>query len=230
MGAATAKLFAEEGARVACFDISGQEDDTVAEIGDAAIAIHGDVSSVDDIQRMISTTTGAFGRLDVLCNVAGIVPNPGGLTADFGVDDFDRVIGVNLRGTFLGMKFAIPAMLASGGGSIVNWGSLASFIGTSHVIGYAASKGAVLQMTKTAAIEYAASGIRVNGIAPGVVETAIQNAPHLEELAATLNARIPFGRFGQPIEAAEVALFLASDASSYVSGTMIPVDGAYLAG
>jgi NAD(P)-dependent dehydrogenase (short-subunit alcohol dehydrogenase family) len=230
MGLATARLLAEQGAKVVCFDVSGRESEAAEGIGENAVAVNGDVSTAEAVQRAIAAAVDGFGRLDVLCNVAGIVPNPGGLTADFGEDDFDRVIAVNLRGTFLGMKYAIPAMIATGGGSIINWGSLASFIGTSHVVGYAASKGAVTQMTKTVAVEYATQGIRANGIAPGMVETPIMNAPHLQELAATLTARIPVGRFGRAEEAAQVAAFLASDASSYVSGVMIPVDGAYLAG
>ncbi|MTD12555.1 SDR family oxidoreductase [Nakamurella sp. YIM 132087] len=233
MGKATAQLFVEEGAKVVLFDISGEEETVAQDMGANAVAVHGDVSQEQDVRRMVDTAVSTWGRLDSLCNVAGIVPNPGGLTADHGIEDFDRVVAVNLRGTFMAMKFAIPEMIRSGGGSIVNWGSLASYIGTEHVAGYAASKGGITQITKTAAIEYATSGIRVNAIAPGMIDTPIVQktieSGHAD-LNAKLTARIPTGVLGSPREAAQVALFLVSSASSYVNGVMIPVDAGYLAG
>jgi NAD(P)-dependent dehydrogenase (short-subunit alcohol dehydrogenase family) len=233
MGKATALLFAEEGANVVLFDVSGAEEEVAEEIGSQAVAVHGDVSEPADVEALVGTATRTFGRLDSLCNVAGIVSNPGGPLADHGIDDFDRVVGINLRGTFLAMKFAIPAMIESGGGSIVNWGSLASYIGTPGVAGYAAAKGGVTQLTKLVAIEYAMQGIRANAIAPGMIDTPIRQKTldaGLHELVAKLDARIPTGKPGSAREAAQVALFLASSASSYVSGVMIPVDAGYLAG
>ena len=231
MGRATAILFAAEGARVIVADVSGDEETTAKEIGEAAVAVHADVSKSDDVRACVEAATSAWGRLDVMCNVAGIVAPPASI-GDYDEALFDHVLAVNMKSTFYGMKYAIPALLATGGGSIINWASLASFLGMPGAAAYVASKGAVAALTRAAAVEYAAHGIRVNALVPGVIETGIIQKGRdagFDPEAMGILARIPIGRLGSSEEAANVALFLASDAASYVTGVLLPVDGGYLA-
>jgi NAD(P)-dependent dehydrogenase (short-subunit alcohol dehydrogenase family) len=238
MGAATAALLAAEGARVVLFDVTETVRDVAEQLGDRAVAVTGDVSAEADVRAAVDTAVQTWGRLDIMCNAAGIVDPVAVPVADYSVEDFDRVVGVNLRGTFLCLKYGITAMLESGGGAIVNWASLTSFIGLPTAPGYGASKGGVAMLTKSAAVAYAKKGVRVNAIVPGVVHTPILRKSRSAgfdteegtDNAAMFAARIAMGRLGRPEEAAQLALFLASDAASYITGATVPLDGGFLAG
>jgi NAD(P)-dependent dehydrogenase (short-subunit alcohol dehydrogenase family) len=174
---------------------------------------------------MMELTRAAFGRLDILCNNAGI-DGKMAPTGEYDEEDFDHVWAVNGRSVFLGMRYAIPMMLATGGGSIVNTTSIASIVAFPTMVGYCAAKGAALQMTRTAAAEYAAQGIRVNAILPGPVLTGITRHMPAEYIEAVKNA-VPQRRMADPSELANVALFLASDESSFMTGAAVTVDGGY---
>jgi NAD(P)-dependent dehydrogenase (short-subunit alcohol dehydrogenase family) len=225
MGAAMVEQFRAQGAQVIAADISGKQDDIAARFGNACVATHADVSKSADVQAMLNLAIERFGRLDILCNNAGIAGQIAP-TADQDEDEFDAVIAVNLRGVFLGMKYAIPLMLKTGGGSIINTSSMASLVAFPGMAGYCASKGGVSMLTKLTAAEYASQGIRVNAILPGAIETGMSQGlpPEMRDgaVAATL-----MGRIGQPVEIAQLAVFLASDESSFITGTLTPVDGGY---
>lgn len=231
IGRATATLFASEGARVVCADISGSEERTAKEIGDAALAQHVDVSDSGDVMRMVAAAEERWGRLDVLFNNAGFGGPIAPLTEQT-EENFDRVVAVNLRGVFLGMKYGIDAMLRSGGGSVVNTASAAGLVGWKGHAAYSAAKGGVVQMTRTAALDYAEKGVRVNAICPGMTWTGLVAAA-AEHPVPPPDARVPpqpMKRWGLPDELAAAALFLASDESSFITGAAIPVDGGYVAG
>lgn len=227
IGAAIAETFHREGAKVVALDISGKQDVLVERLGSDCVAATADVSQSADFERVISETVGRFGRLDILVNNAGI-DGQIAPTTDYDEAEFDRVLAVNSKSVFLGMKFAIPEMLKSGGGAIVNTASTASLVGFSHMPAYCASKGAVLMLTKTAALEFAKQGIRVNAICPGPTKTEMtKNLP--ADLIDQVVASTPIGRYAEASELANAALFLASDLSSYVTGAYLAVDGGYLA-
>jgi NAD(P)-dependent dehydrogenase (short-subunit alcohol dehydrogenase family) len=178
---------------------------------------------------MIAATTERFGRLDVLCNNAGI----DGKTVPAGEmpsEAFDEVISINLRGVFLGQRHGIPAMLAGGGGSIINTSSIAAISASPGGVAYCAAKAGVLGLTRVAAIEYAQAGVRVNAICPGVIETPMVEALGMDHpsLVGAI-AATPAGRLGQPQEVAALTVFLASDESSYITGATLPVDGGFTA-
>lgn len=228
IGRASAELFAAEGARVVCADTSGNEEDVAAGIGANAVAAHVDVSSSADVARMVDTAVDAFGRIDVLFNNAGF----GGPRAPLHEQEealLDAVLAVNLKGVFLGMKHAIPVMLRTGGGSVINTASSAGLVGWKHHSLYSAAKGAVVQLTKSAALDYAESGIRVNAICPGMTWTGLAGASYGSTPPPDLRPPQPMNRWGLPGELAAAALFLASDESSFVTGAAIPVDGGYVA-
>ncbi|MBL7488466.1 glucose 1-dehydrogenase [Frankia sp. AgB1.9] len=228
IGRSTALLFAREGARVVCADVSGREELTAASIGEAAVAVHVDVSSAVDVEAMVSTAIERFGGLDVLFNNAGI-SSPLIPLDQFTEDYFDAVMAVNVKGVFLGMKAAIPVLLASGGGSIINTASASGLVGFKNLSLYAASKGAVVQMTKSAALDYAKKGIRINALCPGLTWTGQAGATDDSIPPTDLVPPQPVGRWGMPDELAAAALFLASDESSFVTGVAMPVDGGYTA-
>jgi NAD(P)-dependent dehydrogenase (short-subunit alcohol dehydrogenase family) len=190
-----------------------------------------DVSRSADVKELVAFTIGKFSRIDALCNVAGVSGNLG-FVADDTEENFDLLVDVNLKSVFLGMKYAIPAMLSSGGGSIVNISSMAGLLGTPGLGSYSASKGGVIQLSRTAAIEYAAQGVRVNVICPGVIDTPILAKPRelFPDAETRLIAGTPMGRIGRPEEIAAAMLFLASSQSSYVTGAVLPVDGGMGAG
>ncbi|MFJ9083432.1 SDR family NAD(P)-dependent oxidoreductase [Streptomyces sp. NPDC102340] len=232
IGRATALLFAEHGAKVVCADRSGEQTAVAKEIGDeAALAVHADVSVSADVERMIGAAEERFGRLDVLFNNAGF----GGPRKPLVEQDeatFDDVIAVNLKGVFLGMKYGIAAMLRSGGGSVVNTASSAALVGWKKHSVYAAAKGGVVQMTKSAALDYATEGVRVNAVCPGMTWTGLAGATVQSPEPppdAVMKAQ-PMHRWGLPSELAAAVLFLASDASSFVTGVALPVDGGYVVG
>jgi NAD(P)-dependent dehydrogenase (short-subunit alcohol dehydrogenase family) len=225
MGAAMAELFCREGAKVLAADISGRQDDVARDIGSACLPLKVDVSKSADIKAMVSTAVDHFGKLDILCNNAGI-QGAVALTADHDEDNFDQVIAVNMRAVFLGMKYAIPHMIHAGGGSIVNTSSMSAFVAFPMLPGYTGSKGGVNALTRVAAAEYAASNIRVNAVAPGAIDTGMTRNLPPDYMNAAVKAT-PLGRLGTSIEIAQAALFLASDEASFITGAVLPVDGGY---
>lgn len=227
IGKASAELFAAEGAMVVCADFSGAEADVAAGIGADAVAVHVDVTNPDDVAGMIDTAVQKFGRLDVLFNNAGIGGRAQTPLHEIDLDAFDLQVGVHLKGVFLGMKYGVPAMLASGGGSIINTASAAGLVGMKGMSVYSAAKGGVVLMTKTAALDYAELGIRVNAICPGIVYTGLSAARGFSP--DTPRPEQPLGRYGKTHELAAAALFLASDESSFITGVAMPVDGGYTA-
>jgi 3alpha(or 20beta)-hydroxysteroid dehydrogenase len=230
MGAEEARLFAREGARVVLGDVLDEEGEKVAaELGDAAIYVHLDVTSESDWQAAVARAEETFGKLDVLVNNAGILRF--GALEQTTLEEYELVIRVNQTGCFLGMKTAIPALRRSGQASIVNISSLAGMHGIAGAVCYAASKFAVRGMTKVAALELASDGIRVNSVHPGGVETPMTRP--LGEGADTDEEREytnPMARVAQPEEIANLVLFLASEKSSYCTGAEFVVDGGELAG
>lgn len=231
MGNVAAALFAREGARVMLADVADQAAERalagIARAGGEVAYVHADVSKGEDARGMVEATVERFGRLDVLYNNAGVFPAEDGSVVDTPESVWEFTINVNLKGVFLGCRFGIPAMLDSGGGSIVNVASFVALMGAAAPqIAYTASKGGVLAMTREIAVEFARRGIRANALCPGPVET-----PLLAGLLADPKRRdrrlvhIPVGRFGRAEEIANAALFLASDESSYMTGAALVVDG-----
>jgi NAD(P)-dependent dehydrogenase (short-subunit alcohol dehydrogenase family) len=231
MGRAAAELFAAEGAQVVVSDVSeaaGQDVvDAITAAGGAATFVRADVARADDCDAMVRAATETFGGLHVLYNNAGIFPADDGGALDTPEATWERVMEINLKGVWLGCKAGIPAMLASGGGSIVNVASFVAIMGAATAqIAYTASKGGVLSMTREIAVEYARQGIRANSLCPGPIQT-----PLLEELLSDPERRarrmvhIPMGRLGRASELAQAALFLASDESSFMTGASLVVDG-----
>jgi NAD(P)-dependent dehydrogenase (short-subunit alcohol dehydrogenase family) len=233
MGETEARMFAREGAKVVVADLleaEGQQ--VVAAItadGGEAVFQRLDVTSEEDWQEAVTTTVSRFGKLDILVNNAGL---SGTYTDDLmNTEAWDRLLQVNAKGVFLGMKYAIPAMQQAGGGSIVNISSISGFVGQAHIhMGYNASKGAVRLATKSAAVQYAKDGIRINSVHPGMMppmRSAVGSAdPALRQQRLAL---VPMGRPGRREEVGYAVLFLASDEASYITGTELAVDGGYLA-
>ncbi|MBN8192846.1 SDR family oxidoreductase [Bacillus sp. NTK074B] len=238
IGAATAKVFALEGATVICGDVNiGQMNKTVEEIrgkGGKAEAYHLDVSSEESVTTFASTVKEQFHHIDVLFNNAG-VDEQGGKVHEYPVELFDRIMAVDLRGTFLCSKYLIPLMLENGG-SIINTASMSGHAADLDRSGYNAAKGGIINFTKAMAIDYARDGIRVNSLSPGTIKT-----PLIDDLVGSKQEKMgeefreantwitPMGRLGRPKEMATVALFLASDDSSYVTGEDITADGGIMA-
>jgi NAD(P)-dependent dehydrogenase (short-subunit alcohol dehydrogenase family) len=225
IGAATAEAFHREGAKVVAADISGQQEAVAKRLGEGCLAVHADVAKTEDVQKMLAAAVDTFGRLDILHNNAGIdgvVAN----TGEYSEEDFDHVWSINGRAVFLGMRYAIPIMLSQGGGTIVNTASMASMNAFPGMPAYCAAKGAVLMLTKTAAAEYAAKNIRVNCICPGAIATGI-TASLPEELIQGVIGLTPMGRIADPSEVANLAVFLASDESSFMTGSAVLIDGGY---
>ncbi len=229
-GAAHADLFTREGAAVVLGDIV--EDVVVARAdrlrgaGFAAEGLALDVTRADDWARAVVLAEERFGHLDVLVNNAGIIDEGGAVGEP--ETEWDRVIAVNQTGMFLGMKHAVPAMRRAGGGSIINVSSTLGVVGAEDYIAYQASKGAVRQMTRSAALSYVGDGIRVNTVIPGFIDTPMTR-PLGQDIWDHDVGMTPMGRAGEPIEVSYAALFLASDESSFVTGSDLVVDGGYLA-
>jgi NAD(P)-dependent dehydrogenase (short-subunit alcohol dehydrogenase family) len=233
IGAATVSLFAQAGATVVLAS-RGEEElaHIVAEIkanGGEALAVRTDVADAASVASLVKHTVEAYGRLDLAVNNAGI---GGGNMPLVEVSEelFDRVIATNLKGVFLGMKYEIPAMLASGGGAIVNLSSTVGLVGTGAGIApYVASKHGVVGLTKAAALEYARQHIRVNAVAPGTTLTPVNERWVADEQTRQrITGGIPLGRVADPSEIAETILWLCSDAATYVTGVTLPVDGGYI--
>jgi NAD(P)-dependent dehydrogenase (short-subunit alcohol dehydrogenase family) len=225
IGAATARRFHEEGAKVVLADISGAQEVLAKELGEGALSVEADVTKGESVQAMIAAAVDAFGRLDVLYNNAGIDGeiHP---VAEMPEEAWDQVQAINLRGVFLGIHYAIPEMLKTGGGSIINTASMAATVAFPAMSSYCAAKGGVIMLTKTAAAEYAAQGIRVNAISPGTIQTAI--TAHLPaDMINAIIERNPVGRIAQASEVASLAVFLASDESGFITGADHLIDGGY---
>jgi 3alpha(or 20beta)-hydroxysteroid dehydrogenase len=226
-GEAEARLFVTEGASVVLTDVLADEGRTVAkELGDAARFVRHDVASEPDWERVMATAADAFGPVTVLVNNAAIH----WLRAieDETLDGFGRILSVNLLGTFLGIRSAIAPMRAAGGGSVVNISSIAGMTGLAWHGAYGSAKWGVRGLTKTAAVELGPDGIRVNSVHPGPIATAMMSPVRADE--PDRFAQLPLRRAGQPVEAAELVLWLASDASSYVTGAEFVIDGGSTAG
>jgi 3alpha(or 20beta)-hydroxysteroid dehydrogenase len=218
MGASHARTLVAEGAKVVIGDLLDDEGKAlVDELGDVARYVHLDVTQPEQWNAAAATTVEAFGRLDILVNNAGVFA--GGLLPDTKFADWQRVIEINLNGTFLGMQAAVEPMAASGGGSIINISSVEGLGGSAWTHAYTASKFAVRGVTKSAAVELAPRGIRVNSIHPGFIRTKMTEA-FPEDLLL-----IPLGRGGEAAEVSKFVLFLASDDSSYATGAEFVVDG-----
>jgi len=238
-GKATAALFAREGARVACVDVNPQAAEETAalirEEGGEAIALSADVAKAAEVEAVIAETHQTFGRIDVLdynvglAHVGGVVELP--------EEDWDRVFDVNLKGCYLAMKHVIPIMEAQGGGSIVNISSIASirYTGVAYAT-YYATKAAMNHLTKTTAVQYAAKGIRINAVLPGLMKTPMveksaglagsySDGGDVEEMWRVRDAQVPMGHMGDAWDVAQACLFLASDESKYVTGLELVVDG-----
>jgi len=228
MGLEASKLFAAEGARVVMTDVAEEAGRAAAEeIGDAATFVRADVSTGEDAEAMVRFAVETFGGLHVLYNNAGVVlPNDAG-AVETDVETWDRTMAINLRGVWLGCKFGIPAMLESGGGSIVNVASFVAFMGAATAqIAYTATKGGVLSMTREIAVEYARRGIRANALCPGPIETPLLMQLFADDAAKQRRlVHVPMGRLGQAQEVVRAALWLASDESSFMTGAALVVDG-----
>ncbi len=224
MARASTEVFVREGAKVLAVDISGGEEKTAAGLGDAVVPCRCDVTDEAQVEAMFAAAIEAFGRVDAVLNVAGV--GSAQPLADITLDEYDRTMGVNLRGVMLGTKHGIGTMLPSGGGVILNWSSIgginASDMPTSV---YSATKAGVIAFTKAAAVEYGTKGIRANAICPGFIETEMSGGPGAGERFPAMVQGSALKRAGQPQEVAEVASFLASDRASFLTGVVVPIDG-----
>ena len=231
MGRLAAQVFAREGARVVAVDVVEAAVRETAEVvecaGGSIIGVRADVTSSEDVRRAVEEGVRAFGRLDVLYNNAGIFPDEDGSVVELDEEVYERVLDVNLRGVYLCCKYGVPELIRAGGGSIINIASFVALLGcTVPQDAYTASKGAVLSLTRSLAVQYGKHNVRANAICPGPIET-----PMLRELLREpaerdkrLN-RIPLGRFGRAEDVVYAALYLASDESSWTTGTTFVVDG-----
>ncbi len=231
IGLASALRFAAEGAAVACVDLdadgAARAAEAVSETGGRAIAVTADVSRAVDTQRMVAETEDAFGRLDVLFNNAGIMHPDDGDAIDTEERTWDLTMDVNAKGVYLGCKAGIPALRRAGGGSIVNTASFVALMGAATPqLAYTASKGAVLALTRELAVVHAREGIRANALCPGPLRTELlMSLLDTEDKRERRLVHVPMGRFGEAAEMADAALYLASDESSYVTGSTFTVDG-----
>ena len=237
IGAETASALAEAGARIALVDIDAAAGESTAKklraAGAEAIFIQADVTDEESVANYVAETVKKFGAVDVFFNNAGIEGKVAPIT-DYTVKDFDRVMAINVRGVFLGLKHVLKVMLPRKSGSIINISSVSGLRGTPVAMSaYIASKHAVIGLTRAAAIEAAPAGVRVNAICPGAIETRMirsieqmSNPENPAAVAETIKARNPMGRYGTPAEIARVVLFLASDLCPYVNGDAISIDGA----
>ena len=234
IGRASALVFAREGAKVAVADIvvEGGEETVrmVKEAAGEAFFIKADVANAADVEAMVNTVVETYGRIDCAHNNAGIEGRLAS-TDEYPEDMFDKVIGINLTGVWLCMKYELPHMLKQGSGAIVNTASGAGLIGVAGMSAYVASKHGVVGLTKTAALEYAKSGIRVNAVCPGLIQTPMVERITAEQpqLGEALVASEPIGRTGRPEEIAESVVWLSSDAASFVTGHAMSVDGGFVA-
>jgi len=228
IGKETAELFAKEGASVVLTDVNDSEGEAVADtLGDSATYIHADVSKDADCQAMIAHAESTYGKLDILFNNAGIMHSDDGDSESTDEGIWDLTMNINLKGVFLGCKHGIPALKRAGGGSIINTASFVALLGAATPqLAYTASKGGVLAMSRELAVIHARENIRVNALCPGPLRTELlMKFLNTEEKKQRRLVHIPMGRFGEAREMAQAALYLASDESSFVTGTEFTVDG-----
>lgn len=234
MGASEARMFAQEGAKVVVADVLEDEGqsvvESIAEVGGEAVFARLDVTREDDWQQAVTLAVSRFGKLDVLVNNAGIGGVPG-MVEDTSGAEWDRVMDINAKGVFLGTRYAIPEMRKAGGGSIINISSQLGLVGMrDNSPAYQSSKGAVRLLTKSTAIQYAAEGIRANSVHPGPVVTPMTSGGRSDpDVLRSMQARVPLGRYGEPDEVAYGVLYLASDESSFVTGSELVIDGGWTA-
>ncbi len=241
IGRATAALFAAEGARVMCADINDKGvKETAESIGKTAISVKVDVTIPAEVERMVTATMSAFGKLDVLYANAGI--GESGNAVDLTFEQWNRMIAINLTSVWLSAKYALPHMINAGGGSIVNQSSLAGLVGIGGIAHYSAAKAGVIGLTRQIAVEYGPKKVRCNAICPGTIFTPLVEAvwrggggvvgggQDMEATRAKSALRYPIGRLGEVADCANLALFLASDESSWITGYAVPLDGGMSAG
>ena len=229
IGKAIAKAFVREGAKIV---IAGRDskklDRAAVEIGADCLTMSADISNVGSVEKLVSETLDRFKQINVLVNNAAVLLP--GTAESISEEDFDQTFAINVRGLWLLSRAVLPHMRASGGGSIVNIASVLSLVGARNRVAYAASKGAVMAMTKAMALDHAAENIRVNCICPGIVETEMVARFSTDENARKQRiAMHPIGRFGRPVEIASAAIFLASDESGWTTGSVLTIDGGYTA-
>ena len=231
MGKVAAELFAKEGASVLVTDVAALEGEQTAQAirdaGGSAVFVKANVAQEDDVKRMVNVAIEEFGRVDILYNNAGIMPEDDSSVTETSEITWDRVMDVNLKSTFFCAKYTIPHMVKHGKGSIINVASFVAFMGcTVPQDAYTASKGGMLSLTKSFAIQYGKHGIRCNAICPGPIETPLLRTLWTSEEARNLRLnRIPLGRFGAPNDIVYMALYLASDESAWTTGAWLIVDG-----
>jgi NAD(P)-dependent dehydrogenase (short-subunit alcohol dehydrogenase family) len=237
LGKAAAQLFAKEGAKVVVAANREKEGEqtvkSIKEFGGDAILVRVDVTKATDLGKAVKAAVDKYGKLDIMFNNAG-TPGPGKLIADLTEEEWNRVLAVNLTGVFLGTKYAIPEMLKGGSGVIINTSSVAGVSPRRYAGAYSAAKAAVIQLTRTTALEYARKDIRVNCILPGPIDTpffskvAGGDPEKIAIFKEMVRNEVPLGRFAQPEEIAQVAIFLASDEASYITGAAFAADGGQL--
>lgn len=231
IGKATSLLFAEEGAQVVLADINAEDGEAlvsqIKEKGGTAVFVYADVCKASDCKHMISVAENTFGRLDILFNNAGIMHSEDNNAQKTDEDVWDLTMSINAKGVFLGCKYGVPALQRAGGGSIINTASFVAFLGAATPqVAYTASKGAVLSMTRELAVIHARENIRVNALCPGPLRTELlMKFLDTEAKKQRRLVHIPMGRFGEAAEMAKAALFLASDESSFMTGSELVVDG-----
>jgi NAD(P)-dependent dehydrogenase (short-subunit alcohol dehydrogenase family) len=229
IGLAIAVAFVREGAKVVIGGRDGKKlEAAAAEIGGECLAVSADVSKASSVEKLVSAAIAKCKRIDVLVNNAAVLLP--GTAESLGEEDFDQTFNINVRGLWLMSRAVLPQMRAGGGGSIVNVASVLSLMGARNRVAYAASKGAVMAMTKAMALDHAAENIRVNCIAPGIVATEMVEKFNTDAAARRQReAMHPMGRFGQPADVASAAVYLASDESGWTTGSVMTVDGGYSA-
>lgn len=240
IGRAIAECFAGEGAVVAVLDVNGPAAAATASaitaVGGRVMAIAADVARASEVQAAVATCVRAFGGLDILVNSAGALGTPGRVI-DSSEEEWDQLFAVNVKGSFLCAKYAVPEMQRRGGGAIVNLASTAGLVGSPVLGPYSASKGAVVLMTRSMALNHAPDKIRVNCVCPGAIETPMLEATFASQPTPERQAQLrreslskhPLGRFGRPEEVARAVLYLVSDDASFVTGIALPVDGGRVA-
>lgn len=232
IGEAIAISFAAGGAKVVVSDINEEGGtkvvDTIKSNGGEAVFIKADTSKPEDNEQLVAQTVKQFGKLDIAVNNAGI-GGPAATAADYSIEDWDKVIAINLSGVFYGLRYQIPALQANGGGSIINMASVLGQVGTPLSPAYVAAKHGVVGLTKSAALGYADQKIRINAVGPGYIKTPLLEKSLSQEQMDALVQQHPIGRLGESQEIAELVLWLASDKASFVTGTYYAADGGFLA-
>jgi NAD(P)-dependent dehydrogenase (short-subunit alcohol dehydrogenase family) len=237
IGRATARAFAAGGAALVIADLDAAAGEALVEElrgeGAQATFVRCDVRSSDDVRDLVAAAVGQHGRIDVAVNNAGITHLPAD-TADFAVEEFDRILAVNLRGVFLGLRHELPVMIRQGSGAVVNVASVLGLVGFAGAAAYVAAKHGVVGLTRVAGLETAQQGVRVNAVCPGFIETPMVTVHGIAAARGTetfdqIAALHPMGRMGQPEEIARAAVFLASEDSSFMTGQTLVLDGGYVA-